>query len=563
MALQGFQLEKMRVFFNQNYTIPIYQREYSWDKSEWEDFWDDLKETKDNKSDVHFFGQIVVHADENDKKFYIIDGQQRTITSIIFLWAVRAVLKKYYDAISDPKVKEGTNYRINSIRTYCLGELDDPNCDSTLHLGSPNDDKYFNEVILNSDSNPIKKPKKKSHQRMFDAFNYFYERLIDEANQFQTADKSCECVKEYLFIFYDHFKVMYMETSKLEEAYIIFETLNARGKELETADLLKNFIFSKSNNAKVAENQWNEMISALTPSKNSKSVDATKFIRHYWNSNHSFTREKILYRKISRSVNTSQDSQELLNELCKYAPYYHDMTYPEEASTFRNEALVEELQHLDTLGGKTFYPLILSMIKDGFTENDIYNVLRIIELYIFRNFTIRKQVANSTEVFFSNIANEIANKKYSTADEICGVIKKGIISDQEFKAAFEVWSGKATGNIQYIFREINKVIDPNNEINLKGSSVHVEHIMPITADQWEISEEDHEEYLWRLGNLTLLSGKINREISNKPFKEKQKKYQSSKIELNKYFSKLKSWGPKEIEERQRKLANYAVKIWKV
>lgn len=56
---------------------------------------------------------------------------------------------------------------------------------------------------------------------------------------------------------------MYIEATKLEEAFIIFETLNARGKDLETADLLKNFVFSKSKDVDDTQKKWNSIVDNL------------------------------------------------------------------------------------------------------------------------------------------------------------------------------------------------------------------------------------------------------------------------------------------------------------
>ena len=90
MALQNCAIETMNTFLNNSYHIPNYQREYSWENTELEDFWDDLQATKDSSDGLnHFFGQIVVHNDEDTKRKYIIDGQQRTITSTIFMRALQ------------------------------------------------------------------------------------------------------------------------------------------------------------------------------------------------------------------------------------------------------------------------------------------------------------------------------------------------------------------------------------------------------------------------------------------------------------------------------------------
>ena len=96
MALQSCSIWNMQTFLSGTYHIPDYQREYSWEADELSDFWDDLEATR-NDSDqlVHFFGQIVVHNDEKAK--YIIDGQQRTITSVIFLRALQLCYKQIRD----------------------------------------------------------------------------------------------------------------------------------------------------------------------------------------------------------------------------------------------------------------------------------------------------------------------------------------------------------------------------------------------------------------------------------------------------------------------------------
>ncbi len=87
----------MDVFLrNSVYHIPNYQREYSWENDELDDFWRDLETTVDEPEEIdHFFGQVVVHNDQ-DKTKYIIDGQQRTTTSLIFLRTVQLMFHNIY-----------------------------------------------------------------------------------------------------------------------------------------------------------------------------------------------------------------------------------------------------------------------------------------------------------------------------------------------------------------------------------------------------------------------------------------------------------------------------------
>ena len=79
----------------------------------------------------------------------------------------------------------------------------------------------------------------------------------------------------------------------------------------------------------------------------------------------------------------------------------------------------------------------------------------------------------------------------------------------------------------------------------------------------EITDDIHKAYLWRLGNLCLLGSRLNQSISKKSFNyKKENAYKDSKIEPNRDLLQYASWGSKEIEERQKILSGYALKIWK-
>ena len=86
--------------------------------------------------------------------------------------------------------------------------------------------------------------------------------------------------------------------------------------------------------------------------------------------------------------------------------------------------------------------------------------------------------------------------------------------------------------------------------------------MPEDNSIWAMDDDTHEEYLWRLGNLTLLSGTFNREISNRIFEDKKPRYAESKIEPNPALACCSSWNAAAIEKRQEEFAMYALKIWK-
>ena len=550
MALQNFNQQPIKKFLDEIYYIPAYQREYSWELVEIEDFWNDLKDTIEYDYSMHFFGQIVVHNDEEDNKKYIIDGQQRTITSMIFARALQLI----YDELAMDYGIAAAKKKSNAISLSYLGYYDEEEKSPHLILGNETDNDYFiKSIIIGKPSDS--KVKKAACDRMRCAFKFFYNALKKALNE--EPDK-LECINKYYNAFSEKFNVMYVEATKLEEAFIIFETLNARGKDLETSDLLKNYIFSKSKDIAGSQKKWDEMIASLDQ------TDPTKFIRHYWNSCHSFTRDKELYREICKVIKTPRDSNDLLTHLKDNAPYYHDMTTPDECSKFTDDKLINSLSSLSKLKAKTFYPIIMAMngAQKTFEQNEFREVIETLELYFFKNVTICGKTGNRVEIALANIAKQIFDGELISVDQITKALTDEIVSDEEFRTSFELFSGKDRETIRYILRKICKYLDKTQEISLDNNSVHIEHIMPEDYSQWSIPEEIHDNYLWRLGNLTLLSGKLNISISNKPFIEKRYRYKESKIELNHELADYDHWDEDTIKDRQMRLAQYALKIWK-
>lgn len=552
MALQNSSIDDMNTFLNKKYYIPNYQREYSWENEELEDFWNDLIATNEDSSEVHFFGQVVVHDDPDQKKKFIIDGQQRTTTSVILLRAMQVNFDTLFKLTSEKKA----SYKSQDIESKYLGREDERH----LTLGELDND-YFEKEILSGEPDKENKKKKKSHERLRKAYVYFDDKIKELFEDAVDDDDKLTMLTTLYTTFTEQFKVLYMEATKLEEAFVIFETLNARGRDLETADLLKNYILNQSKEIETSLKKWNSMINKLDK------CDPTKFIRHYWNSSNSFTREKALYRAINRNISTPKNTKELLTDLDTLAQYYHDMVVPTENSSFSDSELVKVFKALKTLKASTFYPVILAMKKQSeFDEKDILKVAQKIECYVFRNFTVCGKTANSAEVYFAGIAKSIYDEKLTTADDICDEIKKGIVSDDEFEDAFKRWTGSksAKETIRYMLRKIHQHLDTANELNVDNTEVHIEHIMPEDKSKWNISDDVHEAYLWRLGNLCLLSGTYNISISNKPFSDKQDIYDKSKIEPNstiKNYLENGKWNGKAISDRQDKFAEYALKIW--
>lgn len=556
MSVTHHEISSIKKFLDNEYYIPNYQREYSWETDQIQEFWNDLEETISLEKEItHFFGQIVAHNDDDNKKKYIIDGQQRTITSIIFL----NVLKEKYHQLykdSDNSLDDANYAEMNISRDYIGAKAP-----FHLTLGDESDNDCFIDIISNKNSNEkkSKKFKKKSHINMYSTYNFFDNKVSEMLDEKTDIEEKLTVLNTLFNTFSQRFTVLYMETTQLEEAYIIFETLNARGKDLEAADLLKNFLFGRvKNDVEYAQKKWSDMLDNLG------GADPTKYIRSYWNSVHGLTNEKALYRNISQKIKTPKAGKELLRNLEAYSMIYHDIMHPDETSWFEDKDIIFRLKNLKTLRAATFYPVVIAMVDRDFDERDIAIVLKDIEILYFRNNTICKNASNTMERFFAQLAQDITEESLDKVEEICTEIRKQKVEDNVFEEAFYIWSGKQKEIIRYILYMIHLYLTHNaTKVNTDNDVVHIEHIMPSNNSVWKVDESIHSEYLWRLGNLALMLGKANIKASNKLFSEKKEMYKESQILPNPDVYDYETWGSEEIDDRQKKLCQYAMMIWKI
>lgn len=550
MALQNFGIKPIKDFLSDTYLIPDYQREYSWEREELEELWDDLVYLDSNEEDKHFFGQIVINSTNKEK--YIIDGQQRATTSIIILCVIMREFENLYTENSDDFKK--ALKKSHDIQIMLIGSDDEDDIQEKFHLTlSEIDNSYFKESILQKE-NLGHQEKYQSHKRLKEAYLFFKEK-ISEYIENNDIQKKYDKLYSLYYSFITKFIVMYIESTDENEAFIIFETLNARGKDLEISDLLKNYIFRRSGKyIDDVKEKWLSIIERLDK------INITSYIRHFYNFYGEFSREKELYRKISKFIHTEKDCKAFVDRLYNLSYVYNAIALPDDNTFFDNQELRENLNNLKILKAKTFYPIILAGYQKNFSEEDLYNITSTIESLVFRNFSICGITANKYEKIFTKIANKIYHGRLNP-EEVCLEIKQEIVDDDIFTQYFKKFKTKTKPLIRYILIKIANTYQNETNISLDFNKVHIEHIMPENAKKWEISQEKHSEYLWRLGNLTLLGANFNKRNSNKKFSEKKKCYSESDINLTKKLLQYDDWGIKQIQQRQEELTTIALAIW--
>ena len=420
------------------------------------------------------------------------------------------------------------------------------------------DKTFFEQNIIRANMNDSTPATIASHKRIKGAYYKIQHFIDDSLNSKSTYMEKVELLCNLYDTFAKKFKVMSISTTDLEEAFVFFETLNARGKDLETSDLLKNHLFKNcTSKLSTIEKKWDNMIDALDGN------EPTKYIRTFWNSKYDHIREKQLYKEIRSKINSAVICMNFTDDLVEYAPYYRVLVNPQTNSNeFQNNEIINVLEDLKTLKAKTFYPLVLAMIERKFTEDDILITLKAIATVVFRNFTICRENPSSFERTYSGLAHKVFNQEIKTADELREELNSLTVEDETFEASFKYESITASV-ARFILCKIENNQRCETQMLKNNNKIHIEHIMPQSKTHWsQIDDDTHKKYLNTIGNLTLLGSKLNVEASNKTFVEKRDSYYSqSEITITKSLCDYDDWNSSQIIHRAEELLDEAEKFW--
>jgi len=522
------------------YVIPLFQRTYSWTSKEWEVLWKDLVELCDMENPrTHFIGSIVnmptVSVPEGVAKYLLIDGQQRLTTIFILLTLLRN------------KARESQNNRFaDEINNTLLVNQYKDGIDHYKLMPTQVDRVVYQNLIDG-------KPNDEENQ-LTKAYSFFEKKL----RQVQIEPEKLKKVIT------SYFSVVSIVLDTDDNPYLVFESLNAKGRPLTQADLIRNYFFMRihiDTQDKVYSDLW-------LPMQNALNEDLTEFIRHYLMKDGSIIKQGDIYYSLKDSI-SSKNAIDCLKELKKYSVYYQRIKYPE----FENEPELEKMfRRLNRIEVTTAYPMLLNFYND-YSEEKIDKKGFVVILKVLENYLLRR--------FVCNIATNQLNKIFPTVypliqakypDNIVEGFKtilqsKGYPKDNEFFLRFRETKFYGGGDRAVKTKLILETIESsyNHKEEVSFENLTIEHIMPQTLSEcWQehLGEEwddTHELYLHTIGNLTLTA--YNTELSNDDFSTKKETLNESHLEINKYFADIPQWTRTEIENRAEVLAKKALEIW--
>jgi len=573
------------------------QREYIWERQQWEELWDDildtLKEMDRNENSLytfHFFGPMFFIPSNESKMFFILDGQQRLATVSIILALLRDLLdvRRTLGVITQEDID-------------IYGKIDDilfigqKSKYARLTLGEKTRDFYEKLIKLKEVGSIdvklsfLEKESKtnKSTELLFRCYKFFLTQFYSNFSQrkkysYLSKNLSYEGVKTLLreeevvsFIhkiyeaLMEYFYVLKVEVPVYDLGFEIFETLNQRGTKLEPAELFKNLVFSKleKNLGKEKVNEiWNSIINPLDKNK------FGTFLRHYWISKFEHISNKKLFRSIRRITNnmTSEEFVSLLNEMANEA-FIYSALLDHSHTLWENEDEISSLiDEINFLRFRQVFPLLVVLYRKfrNKERNEFKKLLKLFLNFSVRSYTILDRNPNEFERKYSEWARLLREDKIEIK-EIIEFLKENWPSDDEIKNKIIGMQVKNEKKAKYILVKVNDALEKTLLHTTWSNQPTLEHVIPRNPnEEWKrylkSKNMKHEKFVNRLGNLTILSQKENRELGNIPYSEKRKKYLEMDVPLNKVtFEKLEEFDEEAIRKREEIIANLIVekKLW--
>jgi uncharacterized protein with ParB-like and HNH nuclease domain len=526
------------------YVIPVFQRNYRWQRPEWEKLWDSLIEFGSGaKTGNHFMGFLVfvpgLAQPGQHTTFHLIDGQQRLTTSSLLLAAIR-----------------------NIARAHGQGDLADEIHQDYLVHPRKKDEHHFRLLPKERDHDSylaIITQKGQATGRTADALAYFEEKLAPLAEQEGEKLRALfDTVRQRL-----EFMCATLET---ENAYNIFKSLNSTGVPLGPSDLIRNFAFMHvlpDEQEEFDRELWGPLESRfLTPEGSLDEERFSKFFRDYLMAGGKYVSPKDTFATFERRYEaTNFDPKEVAQGILDAARNYSIISG--EASD-ESLGVTKALAGLNVLESSTTYPLLLALF-DRRAKGIISSEQLALAVEMLRGFILRRFVCNeSSRGYGQMFVRALAKENGDTLQTVeAYLLERGWPDDYRFTTSFVEFPLYQRGYTREVLETLERARGHKEPADL--GAAQVEHVMPQTlSDAWadELgvnAEAIHADWLHRPGNLTLSA--YNQELWNHPFAKKRERYADSNIVITRELANYDHWSDADIRERGRILADEAAAIW--
>ncbi|WP_121297176.1 DUF262 domain-containing protein [Helicobacter pylori] len=565
------------------FEIPNYQRGYAWQERQLKDFWNDLEHVSKLGDKFHYMHSLTLRELENEfenSAFEIIDGQQRLATSLILLGLLAKTTQN-----KDPKYSLINLEPILSYKYYGLSEAFRAITEEEKDLKAFKTSFYAKNLI--------------------EAYAFFKEKISD--TPIEALEKMFDAlIKKMLF------SVVGLNDNRIDP-FSSFETINNRGKDLSTLELLKNrlhFVAHKICDGKKLEKLQQEINDTYTliyhDLRQFEDAHLEGFLKHfvayYYGEKGDFKKRLLemefnAHKRYTDNTNFNEE-YEKIDDLLFYLSYSSKVWYflhtldDEELRieiTPKMRNLLDKMRRLNALSDNAFLPLLLSLLtiqragkstnEQPYTTKELEGLLEYLERFGFliygvagKNTAKNEWIELAFEAFrafrygeenivienLPTLEKSFFNRQGNSALEL---LEESIHSLKNTEKWYK-W-GKA---LNYLLYEYELHHNPETTLNFDSSLESIEHILPQKPDQGYSAEEKNwaknPNIVHALGNLLLIPKNANSSLSNKPFDEKRKEYLKGSYS-GKEVAKNASFGVEQIKERSEKLLDFLIAHYRI
>jgi len=608
---------------NKTFRIPDYQRGFSWEEKHFNALWSDLTNLQKGKLKFHYTGMITVELIPEEKwknwegdayffkqklasPYYVVDGQQR-LTSIFIL--IHELIEAFFSRDVQNLTLDGM------VKAACLGRYilrkDIYGNGDSFVFGYDTDnpsDTHFKTEILGYEAYKEDNPEETAYTKNLSKAKSFFQSRIEEYLEEYGFDELEKLYKLLLGNVRFDFKVLDADL----DIFMVFETMNTRGKKLSDLENLKNrliylatlfYHIDDENASQKTDNVlrntivvgWKNIYKELGKSKRLMDSDDT-LLRNHWVMYHGYERQRAKFYAddIFEEVFTvksviSEDPkslkrteiEEYVSSLEQTAQWWFIINNPSHKLAIEkvgNQAILDLLIRINRLKFRFFSPLLFAGLQNEFATIEEKNeFLEAIENYIFLIFTLSYRRSNTGSYHFQALASRLHNKnEYSLANAIYSL---------------DEWTYGGEGYYGYFdFENFRQYLEPLFEQEGKGgykSWAGMKYFMSEYISQNEILE-DWDSY--KVVGLYNISQKNREGFNGFDHTKKQKKYLEGSLgnylflkEVPADFEKLSfdeikafikntdpkndildytEWTPAAILKRGKKMLAFLEKRWK-
>lgn len=591
----------------QRLLVPLFQRPYVWNEElQWEPLWSDLERVATRLLHApgapqapHFLGAVVLQqlatqtADLQQRT--VIDGQQRLTTLQLLLDAIHSEIAQAGATMPaarlEPLVANGEPFRRQPADRFKVWPTN-------------RDRDAFNEVM--AAPHPVEYDKLEHRaSRMVKAHRFFAQRCRDwllvegEGSVDARAEALERSARELL-------QIVVIDLTPTENAQEIFETLNARGAVLTAADLIKNFVFQRllEQGANVEEayaKHWAQFETAFWEAE--VNVGRVKYQRSSVFLNHwlvTQTGEEVLAREVFSRFKSFVDYQaqrpmlELLRDINRAAAIYREFTEKGEQLDGPLDRVGLFAYRVRTLESEVIKPVLLALLDrptDPTPKADLDATLDVLESWLARRMLVR-----ATAKSYNKVMVEVVSLVSNTpAGQVAAAVRAYFASqrseiaywpdDDEVRTELEylpIYRRLSRGRVRMVLESIEDHLrgwvggkESAAGMRIRRSSYAIEHLMPQSwSKYWPLPgglpEAERDARLHRLGNLTLLTKRLNSTVSNGPWLGEKGKaahlQEKDVVLLNNRILKThlsRQWDEDAIDRRTSEAIDAILEIWPV